>query len=87
MTFGEAIAHVKNGKRITRKNWNGKNQFVFLIKGKSLIDVVYNYTKEISDLITTDVLAIKTSNNQVQVGWLATQTDMLCDDWCIVEED
>lgn len=87
MTFGEAIAHVKNGKRITRKNWNGKNQFVFLIKGESLTDVVYNYTKEISNLIATDVLAIKTSNNQVQVGWLATQTDMLCDDWCIVEED
>lgn len=33
----------------------------------------------------TDVLAIKTSSNVIQIGWLATQSDMLSDDWEVVE--
>lgn len=36
LDFGEAIKAVKEGKQIARKGWNGKNQFVYLIKGTDL---------------------------------------------------
>ena len=85
MTFGEALTQVRNGKKIARKNWNGKNQYIFLVEAKDLFSTVSKYID--TPVIVTNVLAIKTSSNQVQVGWLATQTDMLCDDWYVVEEE
>lgn len=82
MNFGEALNCVKNGEKIARKNWNGKNQYVFLIQAKDLMDTVAKYID--TPVMITSVLAIKTTSNQVQVGWLATQSDMLSDDWYVV---
>lgn len=82
MNFGEALEKLKQGKQVARKGWNGKNQYVFLIEGALL-------TKCLGPAIVavpcTDVLAIKKSSNVIQIGWLATQSDMLSDDWEVVE--
>ena len=84
MNFGEALQKVKLGKKIARKSWNGKNQFVFMVDGDSLNDAVgHANIGDWSDC--SDVLAIYTSNKVVQVGWLATQTDMLANDWYVVK--
>lgn len=80
MTFGQALEEAKKGKCIARKGWNGKNQYVFLIEGKLL-------ARNLGPIVAvpcTDVLAIKTSANVIQVGWLATQSDMLSNDWEVV---
>lgn len=45
MTFSEALEQLKLGKKLKRKNWNGKDQFVFLIKGD---DVVRTYLLKLS---------------------------------------
>lgn len=82
MNFGEALSYVRNGKKISRKNWNGKDQYVFLVEAKNLLETVSKYVD--APFKVSDVLAIKTTSGQVQVGWLATQTDMLSDDWYIV---
>lgn len=81
MSFGEALEAVKNGKKIARKGWNGKGQYVFLIEGMELTEFI---VKNKLDDFATGVLAIKTSNDITQVGWLASQTDMLASDWYIV---
>lgn len=81
MTFGEAIEVLKEGKHVTREGWNGKGQFVLLIKGERLSDALGVSS---GGPFYTDVLAIVTTNNKIQVGWLASQTDMLCSDWIIV---
>jgi len=103
MTFGEALEQLKLGKKLKRKNWNGKNQFVFQINGmdlKTLLnsgvedywqvgewkdDTFLNLSAE-KDVNISDLLAIKTTSNQIQLGWLASQTDMLSDDWEIVDD-
>jgi len=79
MTFGEALKRVRTGNRIAREGWNGKGMFVVLIKGSQLKeafdknnDTLYQYN---------DVLALKTADDRIQVGWLASQTDMLATDW------
>ena len=101
MTFGEALKQLKLGRKLKRKNWNGKNQFVFLINGmglKTLLDpgiedywqvgewkddIFLNLSAE-KDVNISDLLAIKTTSNQIQLGWLASQTDMLSDDWEVI---
>lgn len=79
MNFGEALEQVKKGKRIARRNWNGKGQYVFLVKGEQLKHIGDKFQKVV------DVLAICTTADIIQVGWLATQTDMLATDWYVVE--
>ena len=104
MKFGEALEQLKLGKKLKRKNWNGKNQFIFLVKGKDIKNAyavqfdeyegITNFdSNQVMQLTCmnekdnelTNVLAIKTTSNQIQLGWLASQTDMLSDDWEVVE--
>lgn len=86
MNFGEALKAVKDGKSIARENWNGKDQFVYLIKAQELsTGLHYGFGEYYGEPCFVDVLAIKTSKGNIQVGWLATQTDMLANDWYVVE--
>lgn len=86
MNFGKALEQVKLGKSIKRKGWNGKNQFVYLIKGTELQSALrYGYGEYANEPMFTDVLAIKTTSDQIQVGWLASQSDMLSNDWEVIE--
>lgn len=87
MTFGLAIEALKKGLKVARKGWNGKNQFLFLVKGESL---EYYTAANLENLQGEgihhpDVIAIKTTVGDIQVGWLASQTDMLAEDWVIVD--
>lgn len=87
MNFGQAIEALKDGLRVSRKGWNGKGQFLFLVKGETL---EYNTKANLSCLMGKeirhpDVIAIKTTAGDIQVGWLASQTDMLAEDWEIVD--
>ncbi|HOH18737.1 MAG TPA: DUF2829 domain-containing protein [Bacilli bacterium] len=94
MTFSEALEAVKNGKAITRKGWNGKNQFVFMTPGRTLElgkhDIWTKHVQEVArqnggKVVIQPYLNIKTVKNEIQIGWLATQSDMLANDWEIVE--
>ena len=85
MNFGEAIDACKKGNKIARRNWNGKDQFVFLVDGKDLqyLDDKY-YSRlgiKLGSVEYVDVFAIKTTRGQVEVGWLGAETDMMADDW------
>ncbi len=86
MTFGLAIEAMKKGCSVARKGWNGKDQFIYLIKGSAMQKVLqYGYGEYVGEPTIVDTLAIKTTSNQIQIGWLASQTDMLAEDWYIVE--
>ena len=86
LSFGLAIEALKKGFKVARAGWNGKGQFLYLIKAEDLQNgLKYGYGEYINEPVFTDVIAIKTTANQIQVGWLASQTDMLADDWCICE--
>ena len=83
-SFGEAIKYLKRGLSVARKGWNGKNQYVELAtcisyKGNAgeIVNVHHN------DIGNKALAFIGTSG--VQMGWLASQADMLADDWYIVE--
>lgn len=85
MNFGLALEACKMGERIARKGWNGKNMYVFLAHEPD-----FNTDADLSmydglEVEVGDVLAMKTAQETFQLGWLASQADMLADDWFIVE--
>ena len=85
MNFGEAIEAMINGKRVGRSGWNGKNQYIELASNISYVNpdgVVVN--ADHSAIGNQAVAFVGTSG--VQLGWLASQADMLADDWELKEE-
>jgi len=80
MTFGEAIEKVKAGQKIAREGWNGKKQYVELASRISYRNAAGEIVNADHEAIGNHALAfIGTSG--VQLGWLASQADMLAEDW------
>ena len=83
MNFGSALEALKQGKKVTRPLWNGKNMFIFLVPGSRFIVNrppllgIYPEGTEISYQAHIDM---KTANGTI-VPWLASQSDLLQDDW------
>ena len=84
MSFGLAIEAAKKGKRIARKGWNGKGQYVELATAISYASPTGAVVNAEHDAIGNQALAF-VGTSGVQMGWLASQADMLADDWEIVE--
>ena len=80
MTFGEAIQKAKTGARIQRKGWNGKNQYVELATCLSYKNTSGEIVNVDHEAIGNNALAF-VGTSGVQIGWLASQADMLADDW------
>ncbi len=91
MNFGKAIEALKQGKKVTRKGWNGKKMFLWLkpatqLKSDFLRDPILKQTVEDNGgtMDALGTICMKTADNRILTGWLASQTDMLSDDWEIV---
>ena len=80
--FGQAINAVKKGKRASRIGWNGKNQYIELAKNISYINADGKTINVNHDAIGNCAIAF-VGTSGVQLGWLASQADMLAEDWCI----
>ncbi|MBW2637059.1 MAG: DUF2829 domain-containing protein [Deltaproteobacteria bacterium] len=93
LTFGHAIQALKNGHKVARSGWNGKGMFLYLSgppNGSSVFaEQVWGQAgREFAEQNggSVDVLpyiVMKTADNKL-VPWLASQTDVLAEDWEIV---
>ena len=83
-SFGEAIKYLKRGLKVQRQGWNGKNQHIELAKNISYVAPNGEIQNCDHDAIGNQAIAfIGTSG--VQMGWLASQADMLAEDWIFAE--
>ena len=90
-SFGDAVEILKKGARVARAGWNGKGMFLSLVKGR---DTDYHVNSEVfgtgndgnsqDQLPVLDAIYMKTADNKL-IPWLASQTDVLAEDWQIVE--
>ena len=85
MNFGEAIIGVKCGERLTRAGWNGKKQYIELAQKISYVNLYGETVNANHDAIGNCAIAF-VGTSGVQLGWLASQADMLADDWEYYEE-
>ena len=91
--FGQAIEALKQGKRVARQGWNGKGMFLFLLPAGTVP------TKAIHDPALREVIEQEiggetfealgsiqmfTADKKILTGWLASQTDILSEDWVIL---
>ena len=83
MNFGEAIIAVKEGKKIQREGWNGKSQYVELATCISYKNANGEVVNVEHDAIGNNALAF-VGTSGVQLGWLASQADMLANDWRVI---
>lgn len=84
MDFGRAIQLLKVGQRVQRQGWNGKNQYIELATNISYKNANNEIMNAKHDAIGNKVIAF-VGTSGVQLGWLASQADMLAEDWKIVE--
>lgn len=90
-TFGEALEILKQGKKVARKGWNGKGMYLWLkraaiIKAEWCKDPILKDIAEANggEVEALGTICMKTADGKILTGWLASQTDMLLEDWVIV---
>ncbi len=94
LNFGQALEALKKGKQISRKGWNGKGMFLFLLPAGT-VPTRAIYDPKLRDVIEREVggetfealgsIRMFTADKKILTGWLASQTDMLSEDWCILD--
>ncbi len=78
MTFSEALDHLRKGRRISRYGWNGRGMWLALVRAE-------DYSLHRAD-ISHELLpwiGMCTVDSKF-VPWLASQTDILAEDWGVV---
>lgn len=85
MDFGDAIRALKAGKTVTREGWNGKGMFLYLVPANAYPPTTEAARKEFGGHLVPyrAYIAMKTAQGDV-VPWLASQSDVLEDDWVLV---
>lgn len=84
MSFGLAIEAMKKGKKVARRGWNGKNQHIELATRISYMTSEGVFVNVEHEAIGNKAIAF-CGTSGVQMGWLASQADMLADDWEVVK--
>lgn len=90
MDFGMALIALKRGECVARKGWNGKGMFLTLQHGSEVNgnnmrnDGAKNYYGNTTVKISPHI-DMKSADGTYVVGWLASQTDMLSEDWEVVK--
>ncbi len=83
MDFSEALQAIKDGQAIYREGWNGKGMFLYLVPANSYPAQTNIARDAFGDMVPYGAyIALKTAQNNV-VPWIASQTDLLANDWKI----
>jgi hypothetical protein len=87
VNFSEALHLIKEGKLLSRKGWNGKGIFVFLVEGstfnvnrKPLLGIF----PEGTEIIYRPHIDIKNVDGAIAT-WIPSISDLMADDWLMVE--
>lgn len=90
MNFGQALEELKKGGKVTRSGWNGKDMFIYLVKGNTipvsnLRNEAHEHLKDLRQEVDINPhIDMKAADGDIVVGWLASQTDMLSEDWEVI---
>lgn len=94
LTFGEALAALKSGHKVARAGWNGKDMWLSISRPEPFTIPAENfwsphnrrYAEQNGGKATVlPSITMKIATGEILMGWLASQTDMLAEDWAIVE--
>ena len=93
MNFGHALEALKGGYRVARSGWNGKDMWLALSCGEARLVPAAGFWSTQNRAWAHEnggsakvlpSITMKTATGEILMGWLASQTDMLAEDWTIV---
>jgi len=92
MTFGEALEALKQGGRVARDGWNGKDMFLWL-KPAAVIKAEWCRDPWLIELANANggeipavgTICMYTADKKILTGWLASQSDLLGEDWRLLD--
>jgi len=94
MDIGEAIQALKEGERVARAGWNGKDMWLALsCNGTRQVPASQFWSPRNSEYAAAQkgacatvlpCITMKTATGEILMGWLASQSDLLADDWVVV---
>lgn len=95
MPFGLAVEALKKGAKVARSGWNGKGMWLALsgpIEGRTIShelfwskhNAQFAYDQPNSEATVLPCITMKTATGEILMGWLASQTDILAEDWQFV---
>jgi len=95
MNYSEALELLKAGGKLARKGWNGKGMFIYLVQGtevrfenlrnEAAEAIRFAHTRcEGRTVIINSHIDMFSADGSIVVGWLASQSDMLADDWVML---
>ncbi|MBU1081641.1 MAG: DUF2829 domain-containing protein [Spirochaetes bacterium] len=90
-SFGAALSYMQEGRLVRRQGWNGKGMHIAMAGGYprgvlASMDAARCMGAELGDEIKVrPYIVMKDAQGFMVCGWLASQTDMLADDWEVVE--
>ena len=91
MTFGMAVEAMKRGAKVARRGWNGKEMYIWVMPGSAIKNCpnisdphLAEIDKAEGEIRFLGSIRMRTATGDVLTGWLASQTDMLAEDWEIV---
>lgn len=84
--FDDAIRYLKRGAKVKRKGWNGKRQYIELAKNISYVSPTGGtYNCDHRDIGNAAIAFVGPAG--IQLGWLASQADMLANDWTFADKE
>lgn len=95
LTFGLALEALKKGLKVARAGWNGKGMWLSLsgpLGGRAIShdkfwsrnNAAFAYDQPNSEANVLPCITMKTADDSILMGWLASQTDMLAEDWVVL---
>lgn len=83
--FGWALNQLRLGFRVCRTGWNGKGMWLYLVPANSYPAQTKAARDEFGEMVPYGAyIAMKTAQGNV-VPWLASQTDVLAEDWMVAQ--
>lgn len=87
MDFSGALIALKHGAKVARHGWNGKGMFLFLVPGSTFQvnrPPLLGIYPEGTTIDYSPHIDMRTADGKI-VPWLASQTDLMAEDWALVE--
>jgi hypothetical protein len=84
-SFGGAISALKDGKKVARSGWNGKGMFLYYVPAANYAAQTEIAKTTFGDIVPYQAYIAMKSVQDTVVPWLASQTDILSDDWVVID--
>ena len=91
MNFSEALSHLKQGEKVARSGWNGKDQYVVAQQGQEIESTyVWNphnkaHAEKLGGWIkVAPYCTLKTAQDNLAMGWVPSTGDLFAEDWLIL---